>query len=156
MTFRPDSTLSLVSPSISDVCQQVTSVIMASENGSNFNKSNAYGGLRLRTSVLDCGATKFGVLQHDFGVLQHDFGVLQHDFGVLQHDFGVLQHDFGVPQHDFGVPQHDFGVPQHDFGVPQHDFGVPQHDFEVSVAYIVWLAGCKKRKFSFCSMMWNS
>jgi len=108
---------------------------MASENGSNFNKSNAYGGLRLRTSVLDCGATKFGVLQHDFGVLQHDFGVLQHDFGV---------------------PQHDFGVPQHDFGVPQHDFGVPQHDFEVSVAYIVWLAGCKKRKFSFCSMMWNS
>ena len=114
MTFRPDSTLSLVSPSISDVCQQVTSVIMASENGSNFNKSNAYGGLRLRTSVLDCGATKFGVLQHDFGVLQHDFGVLQHDFGV------------------------------------------PQHDFEVSVAYIVWLAGCKKRKFSFCSMMWNS
>ena len=37
MTLRPDSTLSLVSPSISDVCRQVASVIMASGNGSNFD-----------------------------------------------------------------------------------------------------------------------
>ncbi|MBC6434457.1 phosphoribosylglycinamide formyltransferase [Nostoc sp. HG1] len=40
MTFRPDSTLSLVSPSISDVCQQVAPLklgIMASGNGSNFD-----------------------------------------------------------------------------------------------------------------------
>ncbi len=89
--------------------------------------------------VLDRGATKFEVLQHDFGVPQHDFGVPQHDFGVPQHDFQVLQHDFQVLQHDFEVPQHDFEVPQHDFGVPQHDFGVPQHDFEISVAYIAVL-----------------
>jgi phosphoribosylglycinamide formyltransferase-1 len=40
MTFRPDSTLSLVSPSISDVCRQVAPLklgIMASGNGSNFD-----------------------------------------------------------------------------------------------------------------------
>ncbi|MGJ5631284.1 phosphoribosylglycinamide formyltransferase [Nostoc sp. CALU 1950] len=40
MTLRPDSTLSLVSPSISDVCQQVAPLklgIMASGNGSNFD-----------------------------------------------------------------------------------------------------------------------
>ncbi|MEH1965136.1 phosphoribosylglycinamide formyltransferase [Nostoc sp.] len=40
MTFRPDSTLSLVSPSISDVHQQVAPLklgIMASGNGSNFD-----------------------------------------------------------------------------------------------------------------------
>jgi len=40
MTFRPDFTPSLVSPSISDVCQQVTPLklgIMASGNGSNFD-----------------------------------------------------------------------------------------------------------------------
>ncbi|MEH2091474.1 hypothetical protein [Nostoc sp.] len=59
-------------------------------------ESNAYGGLRLRTCVLDRGATKFQVPQHDFGVPQHDFGVPQHDFGVPQHDFGVPQHDFEV------------------------------------------------------------
>ncbi|MEH1888110.1 MAG: hypothetical protein V7K92_01175 [Nostoc sp.] len=29
-------------------------------------KSDAYGGLRLRTCVLDRGATKFEVPQHDF------------------------------------------------------------------------------------------
>ncbi|HYX15596.1 MAG TPA: hypothetical protein VE944_14745 [Nostoc sp.] len=52
-------------------------------------ESDAYGRLRLRTCVLDRGATKFEVLQHDFGVPQHDFGVPQHDFGVLQHDFEV-------------------------------------------------------------------
>jgi phosphoribosylglycinamide formyltransferase 1 len=40
MTFRPDSTLSLVSPNISDVCRQVAPLklgIMASGNGSNFD-----------------------------------------------------------------------------------------------------------------------
>ncbi|MFN6463441.1 MAG: phosphoribosylglycinamide formyltransferase [Nostoc sp. DedVER02] len=40
MTFRPDSTLSLVSPSVSDVYQQVAPLklgIMASGNGSNFD-----------------------------------------------------------------------------------------------------------------------
>ncbi|MEH2151669.1 phosphoribosylglycinamide formyltransferase [Nostoc sp.] len=40
MTLRPDSTLSLISPSISDVCQQVAPLklgIMASGNGSNFD-----------------------------------------------------------------------------------------------------------------------
>ncbi|MBG1259090.1 phosphoribosylglycinamide formyltransferase [Nostoc commune] len=40
MTLRPDSTLSLVSPSISDVCRQVAPLklgIMASGNGSNFD-----------------------------------------------------------------------------------------------------------------------
>jgi phosphoribosylglycinamide formyltransferase 1 len=40
MTLRPDSTLSLVSPSISDICQQVAPLklgIMASGNGSNFD-----------------------------------------------------------------------------------------------------------------------
>ncbi|MBG1270018.1 phosphoribosylglycinamide formyltransferase [Nostoc sp. WHI] len=40
MTFRPDFTPSLVSPSISDVCQQITPLklgIMASGNGSNFD-----------------------------------------------------------------------------------------------------------------------
>ncbi|MEH2164264.1 MAG: phosphoribosylglycinamide formyltransferase [Nostoc sp.] len=40
MTFRPDSTPSLVSPSISDICQQVAPLklgIMASGNGSNFD-----------------------------------------------------------------------------------------------------------------------
>ncbi|MCW5312484.1 phosphoribosylglycinamide formyltransferase [Nostoc sp. KVJ3] len=40
MTLRPDSTLSLVSPSASDICQQVTPLklgIMASGNGSNFD-----------------------------------------------------------------------------------------------------------------------
>ncbi|MEH2394215.1 MAG: hypothetical protein V7K21_21970 [Nostoc sp.] len=89
-------------------------------------ESDAYRGLRLSICVLDRGATKFEVLQHDFGVPQYDFQ-------VPQHDFQVPQHDFEVPQHDFQVPQHDFQVPQHDFQVPQHDFGVPQHDFEVSV-----------------------
>ncbi|MEH2420508.1 MAG: hypothetical protein V7K48_06040 [Nostoc sp.] len=48
------------------------------------------------TCVLDRGATKFEVPQHDFGVPQHDFGVPQHDFGVLQHDYQVPQHDFEV------------------------------------------------------------
>ncbi|MEH2203980.1 MAG: hypothetical protein V7K53_07820 [Nostoc sp.] len=52
-------------------------------------ESDSYGGLRLCTCVLDRGATKFEVLQHDFGVLQHNFGVPQHDFQVLQHDFEV-------------------------------------------------------------------
>ncbi|MEH1872610.1 phosphoribosylglycinamide formyltransferase [Nostoc sp.] len=40
MTLRPDSTLSLVSPSTSDICQQVAPLklgIMASGNGSNFD-----------------------------------------------------------------------------------------------------------------------
>ncbi|MEH1843338.1 MAG: hypothetical protein V7L20_32545 [Nostoc sp.] len=36
--------------------------------------------------------------------------------------FEVLQHDFGVPQNDFEVPQNDFEVPQNDVEVPQHDF----------------------------------
>ncbi|WP_322701348.1 hypothetical protein [Nostoc sp. DedQUE08] len=78
-------------------------------------ESDAYNGLRLRTYVLDRGATKFEVPQNDFGVPQHDFGVPQNDFGVPQNDFEVPQNDFEVPQNDFEVPQHDFGVPQHDF-----------------------------------------
>ncbi|PHM11202.1 hypothetical protein [Nostoc sp. 'Peltigera malacea cyanobiont' DB3992] len=52
-------------------------------------ESDAYDGLRLRTCVLDCGATKFEVLQHDFQVPQNDFGVPQNDFGVPQNDFEV-------------------------------------------------------------------
>ncbi|MEH2120426.1 hypothetical protein [Nostoc sp.] len=82
--------------------------------------SRREGGLRLRTCVLDRGATKFEVLLHDFGVPQHDIQVLQHDFGVPQHDIQVLQHDFGVLQHDIQVLQHDFGVPQHGFQILQH------------------------------------
>ncbi|MEH2402437.1 hypothetical protein [Nostoc sp.] len=49
-----------------------------------------------RTCVLDRGATKFEVPQHDFGVPQHDFEVPQNDFEVPQHDFEVPQHDFKV------------------------------------------------------------
>ncbi|MDZ8135321.1 MAG: hypothetical protein RM049_08445 [Nostoc sp. DedQUE04] len=43
-------------------------------------ESDAYNGLRLRTYVLDRGATKFEVPQNDFGVPQNDFGVPQNDF----------------------------------------------------------------------------
>ncbi|MEH2375541.1 hypothetical protein [Nostoc sp.] len=43
-------------------------------------ESDAYGGLRLRTCVLNRGTPKFEVLQHNFGVPQHDFQVPQHDF----------------------------------------------------------------------------
>ncbi|MEH2177890.1 hypothetical protein [Nostoc sp.] len=53
-------------------------------------ESDAYGRLRLRTCVLDRGATKFEVLQHDFGVPQNDFGVPQHDFEVSVAYIAVL------------------------------------------------------------------
>ncbi|MBN3942426.1 hypothetical protein [Nostoc sp. NMS9] len=62
-------------------------------------ESDAYGGLRLRTCVLDRGATKFEVPQHDFQVFQHDFQVPQHDFQVLQHDFEVFVAHIAVLNH---------------------------------------------------------
>ncbi|MFN6528165.1 hypothetical protein [Nostoc sp. ChiSLP03a] len=52
-------------------------------------ESDVYGGLRLPTCVLDRGAIKFEVPQHDFGVPQNDFEVPQNDFEVPQHDFEV-------------------------------------------------------------------
>ena len=46
------------------------------------------------TCVLDGGATKFQVPQHDFGVPQHDFQVPQHDFEVSVAYIAVLNRTY--------------------------------------------------------------